>query len=646
MQWLLSWLIPAAFALSFVPSTIPPVPPTPCDLGGNISCASTWSVARQMKSSYSGNLFQLGRQSDGTTLNVGQTAQHIADLSGVWNFCKGTYCSYTKVYDQSGNGNDLVYLTSAMPSVNAACNFTDLRCAPPFMIDPATNAPIMRTTYPSAMALALDGNSTGINAGANAMSIYSYGTDHATTDCCGTSPGLSHAFSEPDVLGTYFGPWIDYGQRDNTFFQCATTTSQCAGNSWESADRDGADYTPTPLSVGIHDIAHMQTWDGSAATNTVKIYINSATPIYTKTPPCPVINTAPCLYGVNTINVGKHIHWGSGGDQSQIDKVVREAIVSNNVLAASDFTPLNNNTTGFYAAVAPTCAGSAAIALSWDYLGSNDHFQTPYMALLAYGLYQMRADYYGPIADLRDALGTVNTYSPASSGCVIDTAAATFCAANPPCTVAKLYNQGTWSSVSTKTHDTNTDMVQATVAKQPTVTFAALNGKPVMNFTGTEFLHTAAGLPSFPAEVFWLVGKRTANTSSYAQGLSSNTGSSFLGWKDAAGTAVIYNGSAITAGATDSHWHALVAEYDETGGSQGHLYADDVAGSVENTASTVGPQLCIGIACDGTTNPLTGSIAETGVAFNWAPGTTGKGYQSTHTRVFNAVQTPWGTLPN
>lgn len=617
----------------------------PCDLT-SVSCATAYSLSRAMSAAYTGNLFKLGRASDSTTLTVGQV-NHLADLSGVYNFAKGTEIFVIERYDHIGS-NTKFSARSDMPSTLPACNNATFVCAPEFLLDPATGKPVIRTTYPTGFALALDGVSTGINAGNNAMSQWLYGTNAGYTSCCGTPSLGTHSWAEANTIGTYFGLWNSYGNVDDSFFSCSTSTSQCVGNSWESADRDGADFSGSGNLV----LASMGTYDGAAATNTIKIYANSATPVYTKSPPCPVINTAPCLYGVNTINVGKHIHDGFGGDTSQIDKVTYEEIISNGVLTAADFTALKNDADTFYAASPPTCAGVAGLSMAWNPTGAHDTYAQYYNSLYAYGLYQMRADYWGPIADLRDALGTTNTYYPASSGCVIDTAAATFCAANPPCTLAKEYNQGTFSPSAKMHRDSAADAVQAVVANQPIVTFSSLNGKPTIDTSGGRFLKTGLISVTMLPTIISAVAKRTGNFTSFQEIISTYPDfPTILGYSNGADTVNTYDGvTSVTSTASDSHWHSIVAEADNTGGGAGRLYVDNVGGGTEGTGwATNNFHIAIGSGTDGTTQPCTCQIAEVAFLTNYKPGSTANnkvGYDPQHTAIFNAHQTAWGTLPN
>jgi len=88
----------------------------PCDIlkQGGQPCVSAHSTVRLLASNYSGPLYQLckGTASPGPSSCKG-TPQDIAvtdgyaDFATHESFCTGATCTVTKIYDQSGQGNDL-----------------------------------------------------------------------------------------------------------------------------------------------------------------------------------------------------------------------------------------------------------------------------------------------------------------------------------------------------------------------------------------------------------------------------------------------------------------------------------------------------------------------------------------------------------
>ena len=97
----------------------PARPPGPCDIyaAGGAPCVAAHSSTRALYASYNGPLYQVLRQSDGKTLDIGVVqpaatptpdAGGYADAAAQDAFCADTTCWITTLYDQSGKGNHLV----------------------------------------------------------------------------------------------------------------------------------------------------------------------------------------------------------------------------------------------------------------------------------------------------------------------------------------------------------------------------------------------------------------------------------------------------------------------------------------------------------------------------------------------------------
>jgi hypothetical protein len=97
---------------------VPPRPEGPCDIyaASGCPCVAAHSTTRALYASYSGPLYQVTRQSDGKTLDIGvvqsgaspvQDAGGYADAAAQDAFCSGTTCVVSLIYDQSGKGNHL-----------------------------------------------------------------------------------------------------------------------------------------------------------------------------------------------------------------------------------------------------------------------------------------------------------------------------------------------------------------------------------------------------------------------------------------------------------------------------------------------------------------------------------------------------------
>lgn len=84
----------------------------PCDVyaAGETPCVAAHSTVRSLYASYAGSLYQVRRSSDNTTRDIGVSAPGgFASAAAQDTFCTGTTCVITKLYDQSGHGNDLEY---------------------------------------------------------------------------------------------------------------------------------------------------------------------------------------------------------------------------------------------------------------------------------------------------------------------------------------------------------------------------------------------------------------------------------------------------------------------------------------------------------------------------------------------------------
>lgn len=92
-----------------------PRPEGPCDVyaKGKTPCVAAHSSTRALYAKYNGPLYQVMRQSDSKTLDIGvvkataEDAGGYADAVAQDEFCANTYCWITILYDQSGKGNDL-----------------------------------------------------------------------------------------------------------------------------------------------------------------------------------------------------------------------------------------------------------------------------------------------------------------------------------------------------------------------------------------------------------------------------------------------------------------------------------------------------------------------------------------------------------
>jgi len=96
-------------------NAIPNRPEGPCDIyaAAGTPCVAAHSTTRALYASYNGPLYQVMRQSDGKTLDIGVVQPSAGDPGGYANaaaqdaFCANTFGWITILYDQSGKGNHL-----------------------------------------------------------------------------------------------------------------------------------------------------------------------------------------------------------------------------------------------------------------------------------------------------------------------------------------------------------------------------------------------------------------------------------------------------------------------------------------------------------------------------------------------------------
>ncbi|MBZ5495670.1 MAG: lamin tail domain-containing protein [Acidobacteriia bacterium] len=111
-------LVGATLTMATPDGAEPPRQQGPCDIYGaaGTPCVAAHSTTRALYASYNGPLYQVKRQSDGKTLDIGvvqPVASPVPDAGGHANaaaqdaFCANTTCVINLIYDQSGKGNHL-----------------------------------------------------------------------------------------------------------------------------------------------------------------------------------------------------------------------------------------------------------------------------------------------------------------------------------------------------------------------------------------------------------------------------------------------------------------------------------------------------------------------------------------------------------
>ena len=113
-------------------------PQGPCDIyaAAGDPCVAAHSTTRALYAAYNGFLYQVLRQSDGKTLDIGVVRPTTNnDVGGYANaaaqdvFCANTYCFISKIYDQSPKHNDLTQAPRGGFSGPAMGGFNNLAVA-------------------------------------------------------------------------------------------------------------------------------------------------------------------------------------------------------------------------------------------------------------------------------------------------------------------------------------------------------------------------------------------------------------------------------------------------------------------------------------------------------------------------------------
>ncbi len=108
----------AAITMATPAAAAPARPQAPCDIYGaaGTPCVAAHSTTRALYASYNGPLYQVKRQSDGKTFDIGVVkpadspapdAGGYADAAAQDAFCANTICVINVIYDQSPKGNHL-----------------------------------------------------------------------------------------------------------------------------------------------------------------------------------------------------------------------------------------------------------------------------------------------------------------------------------------------------------------------------------------------------------------------------------------------------------------------------------------------------------------------------------------------------------
>ncbi len=238
---LLAFMLPVAvmsmIALNGDGKSAPQRPEGPCDIYavGGTPCTAAHSSTRALYASYNGPLYQVMRQSDGKTLDIGVVQPSEGDPGGYADaaaqdaFCADTYCWITVLYDQSGNGNHLVQAPRggfSGPAMGGFNNVPIADMAPVTLMGHKVYgvfiAPGMGLRQNDAKGTAVDDQAQGqywvINGNHyNAGCCYDYGNAETDSrdDGDGTMETTYYGNASAWYRGDAPGPWIMTDQENN-----------------------------------------------------------------------------------------------------------------------------------------------------------------------------------------------------------------------------------------------------------------------------------------------------------------------------------------------------------------------------------------------------------------------------------------------
>jgi hypothetical protein len=212
-------------------------PQGPCDIyaAAGDPCVAAHSTTRALYANYNGPLYQVLRQSDGKTLDIGvippkgSDAGGYADAAAQDAFCANTYCWISILYDQSGKHNDLTQPPRggfSGPTMGGFDNLPLADMAPITIMGHKAYGvfiePGMGLRIDDAKGTAVDDQAEG--------QYWVINGQHFNSGCCfdyGNAETDSHADGDGTMEATYFGdstgwyhgnppgPWIMTDQENN-----------------------------------------------------------------------------------------------------------------------------------------------------------------------------------------------------------------------------------------------------------------------------------------------------------------------------------------------------------------------------------------------------------------------------------------------
>jgi non-reducing end alpha-L-arabinofuranosidase len=203
----------------------------PCDIYSTAGtpCAAAYSTIRALSKTYTGFLYQVrsgssatNTGSGGQTKDIGITADGFADTATQDTFCSGSTCTFSLLYDQSGNGNNLKVAPAGLSGGGTYAAMPDFESSATKDSLTLSGHKVYALYMNAREGYRLTAVGKGMPTGAKAQGIYilADGT-HAGTACCWDFGDVS---TDPTVyttmntvffgtgfwgLGAGSGPWFE-----------------------------------------------------------------------------------------------------------------------------------------------------------------------------------------------------------------------------------------------------------------------------------------------------------------------------------------------------------------------------------------------------------------------------------------------------
>ncbi|HXP90474.1 MAG TPA: arabinofuranosidase catalytic domain-containing protein [Fibrobacteria bacterium] len=185
-------------------------------------CGAAYSTTRALFGAYTGNLYQV-KNSSGTTKDIGVlSAGYVANSAVQDTFCKASTCTISKIYDQTGNGNDLTKAPGGSAAYGPNPDIEAQAAALPIKLDGHQVyglhvTPNSSWTGTTQVGYRFVGAGKGIATGDNPETIYEVvGGTYACAECCfdfGNAEQTAVAGGDGYMEAIYFGTvtWWDKG---------------------------------------------------------------------------------------------------------------------------------------------------------------------------------------------------------------------------------------------------------------------------------------------------------------------------------------------------------------------------------------------------------------------------------------------------